>query len=120
MGNISITAGPLLASEQPAISRGGRRRTVVYGTFSMSASYATNGDTIAVPNASSYGTLVAFFITPTVKGGYHLVWDGGTSTVKVIAYDLADGTAGNIGAQPTSTTDLSSITGVSFMAVYEK
>lgn len=119
MGTVSITAGPLQASEQPAVSRGGRRRTTVYGTFSMSASYATGGDTITVPNASSYGTLVFLTVSPSISGGYALSWatDG---SAKIQAYDVQDATAANLGDEAGSTADLSTITGLRFMAVYEK
>lgn len=116
MGTVSNTTGWIEASEPPAVSRGKSRR-VVTADITLSASYATGGDTITLPDG--FGTLRALFISPTIKGGYHLTWDGGTTTAKIIAYDLADSTAANIGAQPSATTDLSTIS-VDVMAVFEK
>jgi hypothetical protein len=116
MGTVSNTTGWVEASEPPAVSRGKNRRTVT-ADISLSDSYATGGDTISLP--AGFGTLKALFVAPSIKGGYHLTWDGGTTTAKIIAYDLADSTAANIGAQPAATTDLSTVS-VTVMAVFEK
>lgn len=116
MGTVANTTGWVEATEPPAVSRGKSRRTVI-ADITMSESYATGGDTITLPEG--LGTLRALFVTPTIKGGYHLTWDGGTTTAKIIAYDLADASAANIGAQPSATTDLSTIS-VDVMAIFEK
>jgi hypothetical protein len=119
MGTVTNTAQFTEASELPAVSRGGKRRRIFVGTISMSSSYATGGDTVAgLPTDA--GTLKGLFLSPTIAGGWHLTWDGSTATPKIKAHDLADGTVGNIGAEPAATTNLSAITGIGVLAVYEK
>lgn len=116
MGTVTNTTGWVEATEPPAVSRGKSRRTVI-ADVSLSNSYATGGETVSLP--AGLGTLKALFIAPTIKGGYHLTWDGGTTTAKIIAYDLAASAAEDIGAQPSATTDLSTVS-VTVMAVFEK
>lgn len=119
MGTVSNTAQFTEASELPAVSRGGKRRRIFVGTISMSSSYSTGGDTVSgLPTDA--GTLRGLFLSPTITGGWHLTWDGSTSTPKIKAHDLADSTAANIGAEPAATTNLSSLTGIGVMAVFEK
>lgn len=119
MGTVTNTAQFTEASELPAVSRGGKRRRIFSGTISMSASYATGGDTVAgLP--SDAGTLKGLFLSPTIKGGWHLTWDGGAATPKIQAFDLADATAANIGAEAAATTNLSAVTGIGVLAVFEQ
>jgi hypothetical protein len=76
----------------------------VLTSFTMSASYATGGDTLTLPTADVRGKdLVAVNILTRQDGTRFYDWDGSVSAPKIRAYTAA-------GTQASSTTDLSGVT----------
>ena len=104
MGTVSNTTEFRELGVPSPVSRGGKTLRCAWGKVAMSASYATNGDTLALP--AHLGTLVAVVVTPTHDGTRLVTWDGGTSTPKLKAYSDLDATP----AEVANATDLSAVT----------
>lgn len=101
-GSPSILGGG--ASVAPVSQVGSPHNLRVLVSFTMSASYATGGDTLTLPTADVRGhDLVGVNVLTRQDGTRFYDWDGSTSAPKIKAY-----TAGN--AQVSSTTDLSAVT----------
>lgn len=91
-------------SVAPVSQVGSAHNLRVLTSFTMSASYATGGDTLTLPTADVRGKdLVGVNVLTRQDGTRFYDWDGSVSAPKIKAY-----TAGN--AQVSSTTDLSAVT----------
>lgn len=92
MGTTTSTGGwKELSKGAPESVGHGLSERVLRRTESLSASYATGGDTIDVP--TSLGTLIAVRVLPEVKSNTDIVaWDGSTSTPKLKVYVSGTGT----------------------------
>ncbi len=112
MGTVANTVPFAEFGEAPAISRGGKRLRRLMGTITMSASYATGGDTLSgLP--TGVGTLKAVNILNRQDGTRFYDWDGSTSTPKIKGY-----TAGN--AEVSNATDLSAVAARVVELIYEQ
>lgn len=101
-GTPSILGGG--ASVAPVSQVGSPHNLRVLVSFTMSASYATGGDTLTLPTADVRGhDLVGVNVLTRQDGTRFYDWDGSVSAPKIKAY-----TAGN--TQVSSTTDLSAVT----------
>ena len=111
MGTVTNAAQFAEGGEAPAVSRGGKVYRRFYGTITMSDSYATGGDTVGgLP--TGVGTLYALRIIDPFRAAVDskfttFTWDGGTSTVKVLAFG-EEGTSG-VTTQHANTTDISAV-----------
>lgn len=101
-GTPSILGGG--ASVAPVSQVGSPHNLRVLTSFTMSASYATGGDTLTLPTADVRGhELVAVNVLTRQDGTRFYDWNGSVSAPKIKAY-----TAGN--AEASSAADLSAIT----------
>lgn len=100
MGDVTFTVEPSISGRQGPVSRGGKRRTFVFATFTMNASYATGGDSIPTSSLpTGIGSLKAIFVTPQHDGTRQYAWDGSTSAPKIKAWDgfaIEEGAATNL------------------------
>lgn len=76
---------------------------VAYGSFTMSSSYATSGDTVAGgPGGLGVNSLSLLIVHRRGTTEHTFQWDGGGTTVKVVAFSAA--------TEVANTTDLSAVT----------
>lgn len=74
------------------------------GTITMSASYATGGDTVTLPaDISKLRKLWAIEVLTPMDGTRFYAWDGSTTTPKIKAFTAAN-------AEASAATNLSSVT----------
>lgn len=86
------------------MNHGGGEVLSVGGSFTMSASYATGGDTFTQPTSDvKFGDLVRLHIHNPFDGTRWYVWDGSTSTPKIKALSA-------FATEVTASTDLSANT----------
>ena len=110
MGNAVATTAPQDGSTPAPVSVGGRRHRRVFQKFTMSASYSTGGDTLAVP--TGFGSLIDVRISNAFDGTRMFTWDGSTATPKVKATKLSAGAY----AEETAATNLSAVVlGIEFL-----
>lgn len=101
-GSPSILGGG--ASVAPVSQVGSPHNLRVLVSFTMSASYATGGDTLTLPTSDVRGhDLVGVNVLTRQDGTRFYDWNGSTSAPKIKAY--TDGAT-----EETSTTDLSAVT----------
>jgi hypothetical protein len=108
---MGTTGTPALLGESEAPIQGmfkgsGSPLEVIY-TTTMSASYATGGDTLARPADVRTGDVVGVEVLnpiPVIAGDRLYSWDGGTATPKIWALVISTG------AQVANATDLSAVT----------
>jgi len=92
MGAFTVTQGAFTASKTPAVSVGGGLRVYeVLTRGTMGATYATGGDTVAIPTApTNYDLWAVEIVSYTRVAGISIHWDQSTSAPKLIAYDEDD------------------------------
>ena len=86
---------------------------MVFGTFAMSASYATDGDTVPGGPASLGVNSLDVLWVKSQNSGWIALWNGGKSTVKVQFRGQQPSTATSgvlVLDQVASATDLSAVT----------
>lgn len=95
MGAFTATQGAFRVSVPPAVSRGGGVQAIeILTKGTMGATYATGGDTVAIPSAPTNFDLFAVeIVSYTRVPGISIHWDQSTSAPKLIAYD-EDNTSG--------------------------
>lgn len=95
MGTTVEQLGPLVRASRKAVdSTGGVGAESILMKHTMGATYATGGDTIALPAAPPGCTLFAVHVISHNAGpGMTIVWDHSTSTPKLLWYD-EDNTSG--------------------------
>ena len=95
MGSFTPTQAAFRASRTPAVSVGGGLRVEEMATVgTMGATYATGGDSVAIPTPPpNYDLWAVEIISYTRIAGYSIHWNQSVSTPKLIAYD-EDGTSG--------------------------
>ncbi len=108
MGNVTNTVEFTPGSFGPPESVGtGKRLRILIATIALSASYATNGDTLQLP--SGIGSLAALIVCPEIKSSTDVVtWDQGTATPKLKKWAESTGTL----TEATAASDQSAITRV--------
>ena len=114
MGTIANTDDFREGGSPAPVSRGGKRLRFFYGKITMSASYATNGDTLQLPTAPPGTALKAIDVFPSYNGTRFVFWDGSVSAPKLKAF--VEGAA--VFAEVANTTDLSADTR-HVLAIYE-
>lgn len=88
----------------PVSQMGSTNNLRVLTSFTMSNSYATNGDTLTLPTVDVRGReLVAVHVLTPQDGTRFYAWNGSVSAPKIVAYTAAS-------TQANSTTDLSAVT----------
>lgn len=81
----------------------GMNHRAVWFQVTMSSSYATGGDTVALPgDFRGQGDFVALLIANPMDGTRIYTWDGGTTTPKIKAYTA-------LSTEVTATTNLSTV-----------
>lgn len=95
MGTTVEVEVPVEGGTRKAVSEAGVRFIHLYGKHTMGATYATGGDTVALPSAPPGYTLwcVNILSAPGLPAGHTLQWDGTEATPKILAYD-EDNTTG--------------------------
>lgn len=94
MGTLAEVIAPSAGGTRKTVSEGGIRYEMWYGEFTFPATYATNGDTVPKPQGPAGGTLKAVQVVhAALPAGIDVQWDGGTSTIKLKAFD-EDNTSG--------------------------
>lgn len=87
----------------------GRQMKMVTATVALSSSYATGGDTLAVP--TDMGTLVTVLVAPEIKSSTDVVtWNGSTSTPKLQAWAESTGTLTEATAASNQSTKTRQVT----------
>jgi hypothetical protein len=82
---------------------GGRRALLVPISFTFSASYATGGEPLTLPDDISGRELKAVFLLNPLDGTRVYQWDGSTSAPKIIGYTA-------LNTQVANAVDLSAVT----------
>jgi hypothetical protein len=93
--SVSITLGP----EVPG------SRKEVYGTITFDSSYATGGEAVTL---AQLGVNRLDWLMVNAGAGYLPVWDGSTTTPKVLLYRQTAATGALV--EVPSTTDVSTVT----------
>lgn len=101
MGTAAIASAPRAGGTPAPKSVGAVTFSEVLATVTMSASYATGGDTLPVPGG--FGSLYAVEIINDTDGTRWFVWDGSAATPKIKGYTAT-------ATEVTATTNLSAIT----------
>lgn len=92
MGSMVEVETPLEGGTRKPVSEAGIKFIHLYGKQTMGATYATGGDTVAVPDAPPGYTLWCLDILSAVglPAGFTLAWDGDSDEPKILAYDEDD------------------------------
>lgn len=115
MGNVANTEDFREGGQEPALSRGGKRLRFFLAKITMSASYATGGDTLQIPTLPTGFGLKGVFVAENPDATPRFIsWDGSNATPKLKAFVESAGTLGEV----TAATNLSAVTRT-ILAVFE-
>ena len=112
MGVTATTVGTSNTAGRSRVEfEGGRRALLIPVTFTMSASYATGGDTLTLPSDITKRGLAAVVILNPLDGTRIYQWNGSTATPKIQAFTAP-------GTEVTATTNLSAVAARSALLLY--
>jgi hypothetical protein len=94
MGTVAYTETPQRGGSPAPVARGAVTYNLYYAKVTMSASYASGGDTVTKPTVPDNQALWALeVIEHTAGAGIDIRWNGNTTTPKLLMYD-EDNTSG--------------------------